>query len=1551
MLMLMSDGARVVMTRCLGVMISTRSLVWREQNSFDRNKPFHLLIVAIIVGGIAAPIANWIVQNERYRVTNSASRVVASVSPNFASKLQYDSSKQATVFNEIGQAQGSTGTPDKLVSAVGAGGKNDKQLYTATLPDVASSGVTVHDNVNDVSVGFTPEFGLDNGAMQTGRVVYPLKNGEGKLIFTPKANGLKEDILLKSAPKSDTAFYQYKLTLPSYLQAKLLDDGSIGIYSGDPQLFGGITYGTDKDRTLVEKARNVAEKTYLMFKIPAPKIVQSSNKVSNAVAAFTLVGDQLSVHVRGLTKASYPLSIDPTFVLSTTADFVLGSIDDNIDLSVASQVGRATMSGGSTPSWAPNSASLTSGNYGAGLVAYNSALYMIGGGNTDTGTTNTTTTQVKYLKLNSDGSPNGAWTLTTSMGTARQGLQAYGFNGYLYAVGGDTNAAVAMKTVEYAQITAAGAVGVWSSTASMNTNRAFFAGAIYQGVLYAMGGATGTLNAGLSNTTEYARVNGDGTITAWTQSTSSGSGNLTAARDRFEGAASNGHLYITGGLNGTPAVLNTVEYAPILSDGSIGAWTATSIIPTARRDHGMGLINGHIYVYAGCSVTTVPCPAASLQGDTEYAVVNADGTVGQWQRTGDYVYNSGAAPYGSRTDPSSAFYNGFLYFVGGCNAENTSADIHCTAAGLRVGTFATNFDTPGRFDNGLVNLQTTPPFNNSAPSSAVPARMGAQVVALRGSLYYIGGCGVANCNTATSYSAIVDDAPINADGTLGTFATTSSLISTSGGANNAGRIGHQVAVYQDKVYVIGGIEKTTGNVDSFRSDIISASWSGGGLTAWAAETNSLPVAKAFGTAEVWHNWIYVVGGLSTSATVVGTIYHTSITNDVPGTWTATTAGLTNARWGHSGGLWGNWLYVVGGQSNTTGTYITAANGTEQLTITNSGDITASVVRNVTGAPLTRLMGGFVQNGFLYTFGGYTNGSTNAVRTVNWSALNAVTGVPATWSATNIATPKTCAAGTCPVPVYGLSSVRGMTTAVTTGGVFYVMGGCSATMVATSYTACATFTTTATTAEVYLTNNGGTGELNVWAGTTGLSSARADLSTVAYNGSIYAIGGCSAYTTGSCTTAMTTVESIILNSDGTMGSSWTTQSALPAARSALQAVAYNGYLYAIAGRDSSSSTGTVWIAAIANTGTLGTWVDSASNYLPSGAERRNFGVATSNGFIYVAGGLDTANAARSDVYYAKTTGAGSLAADAGCGSTWCSSTAFTTARSALSLVAYNGNLYVIAGSDNALGTLRDVQFAALAANGTVGAWNYTTDISAGQSNRTAVASNGFMYFLGDSLTDTENNYAPINANGTLGIMRDVTNDSSVSHSRGSTVYAQGNVYSLGGCGTYTSGNCNVQSTTERAGQLSLSRVGHYSKLFNTQVDTSPTQLVVNGAVAGPTSAVELKFQTASSADPVLGVAQLFRPVVFGNYYNVQALNSSGVNVGVAYNYQYIITLDDSRSGTFPDVSKSGFSQTAVTDITLYYHANPARRLRHGASFTNTGCNPVDPTQGCILDTAP
>jgi N-acetylneuraminic acid mutarotase len=497
------------------------------------------------------------------------------------------------------------------------------------------------------------------------------------------------------------------------------------------------------------------------------------------------------------------------------------------------------------------------------------------------------------------------------------------------------------------------------------------------------------------------------------------------------------------------------------------------------------------------------------------------------------------------------------------------------------------------------------------------------------------------------------------------------------------------------------------------------------------------------------------------------------------------------------------------------------------------------------------------------------------------------------------------------------------------------------MTAGSFTACTTFVSSTNSVEVYLNNNGGTGQANTFASATNIPTAQAEHASLAYNGKLYVLGGCTVYTSGTCTTFSTEVKSNAINPDGSLNASWTTLNALPSGRSAMKAVAFNGYMYVIGGRTASAAgSRTVWYAKINSDGTLGSWTDNSSNYLPSGQDRRSFGAAITQGYLYVAGGQDTSNAYLNNIYYAQINADGSLGS-------WSTNTAFTTARSQFGFTAYNGTLYVAGGTNGS--ALNDVQYARVNSSGTISAWTYTTDIDAGLSYGQMVGANGYMYFVGTDNSSTQIKYADINADGSLGMSFHSVNGLTGAHIRGATAYSDGYFYSNGGC-VLSGTNCTtVSNSSEYGGQLAISRIGHYSKLFDTQVDTSPTQIVVTGAESSNDSALNLQLQTASSLDTTLGVAQSINPVNFGQFYSVQALDSSGTNVGVAFRYFLILVLDDSQSGTFPDVNQTG-NQTATTSVTLYYHANPARRLRHGASFTDTACNPT-PANGCILDTAP
>ena len=1032
-----------------------------------------------------------------------------------------------------------------------------------------------------------------------------------------------------------------------------------------------------------------------------------------------------------------------------------------------------------------------------------------------------------------------------------------------------------------------------------------------------------TLDGTLTNTVEYSRVNGDGSLGTWNTTTSLMS---PGARDRFSASAYNGYVYVAGGQTNTTTATNVVQYAPINSDGTLGSWANVTAFPTARRDFGFATERGHMYVYGGCTTGNA---CGTFLGDTQYAVINADGTLGQWQQTANT-----AGSRGSTDQMGTTFYNGYLYTLGGCALER-SGNNNCRTRTNYVG-YSTP-DTTGTFDG--LTAQANTPYN---PTASSVARFGGQAVALNGYVYYIGG---SSSTTGATYSAVVSGAQINTDGSLGAWTTTGMTALPAQAGDNAGRTGFGLVAAGTKLYVIGGIELTTGAARNYLTSVISATQntSNGQIGAWGNE-NALPGADSFMTSFIWNNYVYAIAGRDSTATVKNSVYYSKIgTTGTLGTWSTSGNTIGTRVWGQAGAVYGNYVYLVSGNTSTTADSRTT---TVQLgTIQSSGDISGWTTTTAIGTAV-QYAKAVIHNDYLYVYGGSVNGTTQV--TIAWVQITPSSGALGTWSTTNVGS--TTYSGTD-----GLNFARSNEAAVDVDGYTYLIGGCHATESTFTPDTCTTIVTATSTTEteVYQPNDGGTGQTNSWgtSGATALPTAKADAAALAYNGYMYSIGGCTAYTAGVCSTWSTEIKYAPINSDGTLGSWSSTTAQLATATSLLQAEAYNGFIYVLGGQTTASGAGaavtTVLYGAIGSTGDIAT-LTSTSNAMGTG--RRNFGAAISNGYIYAIGGENSSGTKLATTEYAPLSSSGDIT------TAWTSTTSLPnvnegaySARSGMSVVAYAGYIYAIGGVDSNGDTLQDIQYAAFnTSTGAIGSWANTIQIPLQMISRQVYAANGYMYFLGNEGSGTQVSYADISSNGTLGMLQDQPNAMAGAHAHGAVAFYNGIFYELGGC-TLSSGTCSTVSTTnEKGGQLAISRAAHYSKLWQTQgVDTAPSEISLGGTLQGNNSAVAAILRTSSSFDSTLGVPQVINPVIFNTFYRVYALNSSGTNVGVANTYALQVKLDDTEEGTFPDINTS---QTAVSDITLYYHANPGRRLRHGASFSNVGCN-INPQNGCILDTAP
>ena len=122
------------------------------------------------------------------------------------------------------------------------------------------------------------------------------------------------------------------------------------------------------------------------------------------------------------------------------------------------------------------------------------------------------------------------------------------------------------------------------------------------------------------------------------------------------------YLYVVGGqanANDQPGGTTTVWYASVnLSDGTVGAWTATTSLPEPRVGHCAIVYRGHLIVLGGLDTS------GDVKDDIFIARINSDGSLGQFERS-------------SRTLPAPvAFHTTFafgakLYVLGGLTASST----------------------------------------------------------------------------------------------------------------------------------------------------------------------------------------------------------------------------------------------------------------------------------------------------------------------------------------------------------------------------------------------------------------------------------------------------------------------------------------------------------------------------------------------------------------------------------------------------------------------------------------------------------------------------------------------------------------------------------------------------------------------------------------------------------------------------------------------------------------------------------------------------------------
>lgn len=328
--------------------------------------------------------------------------------------------------------------------------------------------------------------------------------------------------------------------------------------------------------------------------------------------------------------------------------------------------------------------------------------------------------------------------------------------------------------------------------------------------------------------------------------------------------------------------------------------------------------------------------------------------------------------------------------------------------------------------------------------------------------------------------------------------------------------------------------------------------------------------------------------------------------------------------------------------------------------------------------------------------------------------------------------------------------------------------------------------------------------------------------------------------------------------------------------------------------------------------------------------------------YVTGG-QTGGTSQTTIYASPT-----LASGGDITSAWTSTgmTAFNVARRGHTAIAYANNLYILGGFDGT-NYLNDVQYAQIASNGTIGAWSYTTSLPQNVYNADGYAYNGYMYLFGgrsNATTCTTNTYiTPISANTTIASGNNPTGIGNWSQTNvkftgarygAAAAYNGGKAYVLGGgCAALITGSDRAYYSTLQ----SQPQVAKYSFFIDTDSDVTPTKWLLNGLDNSIGARWNMRYRSSTAATASWGQDTNYGVVTLGTPAAYVPVDGSGTNTNFAQYYYMFVSIDSSQAFGYPeDVSRG----PTIADLSLFFIADPSKRMRHGKTFTGGELQPLD-----------
>ncbi len=1148
------SGEKYWLVRSIGrTAAKQRKTLWRkfQQTEFakwpDRsilNRVFALTtLVLFIVSTLAATIQPFL-DDKFYTVTKAARSVLPEPSQNLGNYLKYNAEQKKFLYNE--GYTGSTGALSKT-------GQGEPRI-SAAIAKEPSDGITVTDALNKIDFTIKPKFSLDVGKQDRNQIFYPLTKATGYLVYTSQTASIKEDIVLEKT-KTDRLAFEYELDLANGLEARLEDNGSIGIYGTSLPINGNVATGSEKDAQLLQKTRENAKKDKFLFGIPAPVVVESGKEQSSVRTYFKLDGNKLAVIAEGLEKANYPLSIDPSVYVQSAAQLMRGNNETNVEFDVATeQFKKGTTTGARIDEWTETGA-MNDATYDQAVAAAGGYVYKAGGRSgrvmpwiASQKETTSAVASTNHVISMPDVRPAGDLyiALLAYTGTANEVAPAGG--------GWTEYADTFQNHAAYYKLGTDQGGGNEASSYTWTGGNVQFAGVILR--IKNFDPAT------LVSNVESQVGSGTGTPTRTPAITPNDNGSLIIGANVFSGAVAPTSGY-------SPTDYTDVASGNTTPDGSAGpGYMVTSLDSPPASGVAIGQqffngVTGHSNWGASAvsinGITASPAYQTSVQwahfnganGAIDSPAPGSNGTAcANWCT--DSAYNlptgAGASTGAGNIGAAMVAYNGYLYYIGGSDGTNVKDTVYIAKLGAKGEPSLWHPSDPDQVDWVYWYKHT----------SLSSARAYHSLSAHDGKMYILGGdTNLASYNSGALTT--VETADILPNGTLGTWSSGQAL---TGGA----RYGASVQAYNGYLYILGGNNNGTmlnlAQYSRLNADGSMNSWQTAGVEA----SNTFTTARASKGGQIsgiWGGYIYLAGGC-TAVNTTGNGMCTSIASDVQlasinadGTldnWN-TMANIRHQRFGSSFIAWQDNLYRFGGcskQDTATDTCYGTHIDVQYGSINQDGDASTVSITQANGAGLCvdpdpydcnlppagdsagqgghMLSGTAILNGYLYVIGGCTTFDNSPAADADCASGTAASGnvsYAAISSDGKLKRPPTC-----PGTDYGSWCVDSTNQVNGTGGVaapgiaifggfIYVIGGLTGTANLTNIYRNSTSAdgslsgawqsqTFANLAITYTSPGGGSGISYTFA------YARANPSNATYPGNLYIFGGCGASNGAGCT---------------------------------------------------------------------------------------------------------------------------------------------------------------------------------------------------------------------------------------------------------------------------------------------------------------------------------------------------------------------------------------------------------------------------------------------------